>query len=90
MSKKHETDLSHEELARLLQQSIHELGDVFRTELRAHVEQNRREHAELRAENAREHAQTRAMLEEKPDYHEVVRRAQFDSLEQRVTQLELK
>lgn len=44
----------------------------------------------MQEENVREHEETRKLISEKADLYEVVKHPEFDRLEQRVTQLELR
>jgi len=85
----------------LIQTKIDELAETTQRGFTAMQEQNEREHEEMRAENAREHEEmraenareheeTRATIADKADLYEVVKHPEFDRLEQRVTQLELK
>lgn len=104
MSKTSEKDISNKELAKLIghleskfdlriddlatmtQRGFHEIHE----KLESHVQQSTQEHAEMLADNQHEHAETRSILQDKADFGEVVRQPDFDRLEQRVTQLELK
>lgn len=86
MAKQSKADMTNEDLARIIQQSIHELRDE---NAREHAK-TRADHAELRVENTREHTEMRTMIENKVEYGEVVRQPDFDRLEERVTILELK